>query len=45
MYSCGCGLGNQSLKLRCLSCSCPIGSWIAVTSIDEEKEIEKIIEK
>ena len=42
---CGCGLGNQSLKLRCLSCSCPIGSWIAVTSIDEEKQIEKIIEK
>jgi len=41
---CGCGLGNQSLKLRCLSCRCPIGSWMEVVSVEEQKEIEKIIE-
>lgn len=41
---CGCGLGKQSLKLRCLSCRCPIGSWMEVVSVEEQKEIEKIIE-
>ena len=41
---CGCGLGNQSLKLRCLSCSCPVNRWQSVTSVEEQKEIEKIIE-
>ncbi len=41
---CGCGLGSQSLKLRCLSCQCPIGKWQPATSIEEQKEIEKIIE-
>ena len=41
---CGCGLGNQSLKLRCTSCACPVNRWQPVTSVDEQKEIEKIIE-
>ena len=41
---CGCGLGNQSIKLRCTSCACPIGKWQPVTSVEEQKEIEKIIE-
>lgn len=41
---CGCGLGNQSIKLRCTSCSCPVNKWQAVTSVEEQKEIEKIIE-
>ena len=41
---CGCGLGNQSIKLRCTSCSCPINLWQSVTSVEEQKEIEKIIE-
>ena len=40
---CGCGLGNQSLKLRCLSCSCPIGSWTEVVSVEEDKVIREII--
>jgi len=41
---CGCGLGNQSIKLRCTSCACPVNKWQAVTSVEEQKEIEKIIE-
>lgn len=40
---CGCGLGNQSLKLRCLSCRCPIGSWMEVVSEEEDKIIKEII--
>ncbi len=40
---CGCGLGNQSLKLRCLSCRCPIGSWTEVVSVEEDKVIREII--
>ena len=40
----GIGLGNQSLKLRCTSCACPVNRWQPVTSVDEQKEIEKIIE-
>ena len=40
---CGCGLGDQSLKLRCLSCRCPIGSWGEIVSIEEEVEIKKHI--
>lgn len=42
---CGCGLGKHSMKLRCTSCECPVGKWFAVTSVEEQKEIEKIIEK
>ena len=41
---CGCGLGEHSMKLRCLSCACPVGKWQAVTSTQEQQEIEKIIE-
>lgn len=42
--SCGCGLGVNSIKLRCLSCRCPIGSWSAVTTEEEQIEINKIID-
>ena len=41
---CGCGLGNSSIKLRCTSCGCPINSWQPVTSVEEQKSIEKIVE-
>ena len=41
---CGCGLGEHSMKLRCLSCACPVGKWQAVTSTQEQQEIEKIID-
>lgn len=41
---CGCGLGNNSVKLRSTSASCPIGKWSNVTNINEELEIKKIIE-
>ena len=40
---CGCGLGNKSIKLRCLSCRCPIGSWMEVVSEEEDKIIKEII--
>lgn len=41
---CGCNIGENSIKLRCLSCSCPIGKWANVTSEEEESKIKKIIE-
>lgn len=41
---CGCNIGDNSMKLRCLSCACPIGKWEAVTTSNEEEEIKKIIE-
>jgi hypothetical protein len=41
---CGCGLGEQSIKLRCTSCSCGLNLWKSVTSVEEQVEINKIIE-
>jgi len=41
---CGCGLGEHSMKLRSTSAACPIGKWQAVTSTQEQQEIEKIID-
>lgn len=38
--NCGC---NIATKTRCLSCRCPIGSWMEVVSDEEKHEIEKII--
>ena len=41
---CGCSLGEKSLKLRCTSCDCPILKWKAVSSVEEQDKIQKIIE-
>lgn len=41
---CGCGLGENSIKLRCTACACPIGKWVAVTTPEEQDEIDKIIQ-
>ena len=41
---CGCGLGNQSIKLRSTSAACPIGKWQAVKSKKKKKKKKKIID-
>ncbi len=40
---CGCGLGEHSMKLRSTSAACPIGKWVSLTEIEQEKQIQKII--
>lgn len=43
--NCGCGLGKNSLKLRCLSCNCPVNAWESVTNNQDEIIINKIIDE
>lgn len=40
---CGCGIGENSVKLRSTSAACPIGKWFSLTTIKEEDHIQKII--
>jgi hypothetical protein len=38
---CGC---NLDMKTRCLACECPIKKWVAVASVEEEKQITDKLE-